>query len=77
MLVCEDADFSITVQLSLPHFTTLFRVVKEIPYLRNCLLGWSGAYLNCLLWYFLYARTFTKSWCSVGMFMIDAQIANS
>ena len=36
-----------------------------------------GGYLNYLLWYFLYARTFTKSWCSVGMFMTDAQITNS
>ena len=27
-----------------------------------------GGYLNHLLWYFLYARTVTKSWCSVGMF---------
>ena len=27
-----------------------------------------GGYLNCLLQYFLYARTFTKSWCSVCMF---------
>ena len=36
-----------------------------------------GGYLNHLLWYFLYARTFTKSWCSVGMFMTDAQVANS
>ena len=27
-----------------------------------------GGYLNCLLLYFLYARTFTKSWCSIGMF---------
>ena len=25
-------------------------------------------YLNCLLQSFLYARTVTKSWCSVGMF---------
>ena len=43
------------------------------------LLPWivQGGYLNHLLWYFLYARTFTKSWCSVGMFMTDAQIANS
>ena len=36
-----------------------------------------GGYFNHLLQYFLYARTFTKSWCSVGMFMTDAQIANS
>ena len=27
-----------------------------------------GGYLNYLLRYFLYARIFTKSWCSVGMF---------
>ena len=27
-----------------------------------------GVYLNCLLLYFMYARTVTKSWCSVGMF---------
>ena len=27
-----------------------------------------GGYLNHLLLYFLYARTITKSWCSVGMF---------
>ena len=27
-----------------------------------------GWYLNCLLQYFLYARTVTKCWCSVGMF---------
>ena len=27
-----------------------------------------GGYLNHHLWYFLYARTMTKSWCSVGMF---------
>ena len=36
-----------------------------------------GGYFNHLLQYFLYARTFTKSWCSVDMFMTDAQIANS
>ena len=36
-----------------------------------------GGYLNHLLQYFLYARTFTKSWCAVGMFMTDAHIANS
>ena len=28
-------------RLYLAHLTTLFRVVQEIPYLRNCLLGWS------------------------------------
>ena len=77
MMVHDAADFSITVELSLAHFTTLKRVVKEIPYLRNCLLGWFGAYLNHLLHYFLYARRFAKNWCSVGMFMTDAQIANS
>ena len=27
-----------------------------------------GGYLNRLLWYFLYARTMTKSWYSVGIF---------
>ena len=45
----------------LAHLTTLFRVIKEIPYPF-------GAYLNHHLRYFLYARTFTKSWCSDGMF---------
>ena len=39
MLVRDDADFSITVQVSLADFTTLFRVVTEILYLRNHLLG--------------------------------------
>ena len=41
MLVHDDADFSIIVQLSLAHLTTLFRVVKEILYFRNHLLGLS------------------------------------
>ena len=27
-----------------------------------------GGYLNCLLQYFLYAKTITKCWCSVCMF---------
>ena len=31
--------------------------------------------MNHIQWYFLFARTFTKNWCSVGMFMTDAQIA--
>ena len=30
--------------------------------------GQDTSYLNCLLQSFLYARTVTKSWCSVGMF---------
>ena len=30
--------------------------------------GQDSSYLNCLLQSFLYARTDTKSWCSVGMF---------
>ena len=30
--------------------------------------GQDTSYLNCLLHSFLYARTVTKSWCSVGMF---------
>ena len=77
MLVRDDTDFSITVQVSLADFTTLFRVVTEILYLRNHLLGLFGVYLNCLLQYFLYARTFTKSWCSVRKIMTDAQIENS
>ena len=77
MRVHDDADFSITVELTLAHFTTLKRVVKEILYFRNCLLGQFGMYLNYLQRCFLFARTFTKSWCSVGMFMTDAQIANS
>ena len=46
MLVHDDADFSITVELSLAHFITLNRVVKEIPYLRNHLPGQLWAYLN-------------------------------
>ena len=39
MQVPDDADFSITVELTLADFTTLKRVVKEIPYFRNHLLG--------------------------------------
>ena len=42
MWVRDDADFSITVKLTLVHFTTLKRVVKEIPYFRNNLLGQFG-----------------------------------
>ena len=34
-------------------------------------------YLNRLPQYFLYARTVTKCWCSVDMFLTDAQISNS
>ena len=39
MWVHDDVDFSITVELTLAHFTTLKRVVKEISYFRNHLLG--------------------------------------
>ena len=46
MLITDDADFLIIVQLSLTHFTTLFRMVKEIPYLRNHMLGMSDAVLE-------------------------------
>ena len=46
ILACDDADFLKSVQVSLAHFITLFRVVKEIPYLRNGLLGWSGDVLE-------------------------------
>ena len=77
MLVHDAADLSITVQVSLVCFITLLRVLREILYLRNYLLASLGRYLDHLLQYFLYARIFTKSWCSVGMFMTDAQIANS
>ena len=43
---CRFLNNSITVQLSLTYLTTLFRVVKEIAYLRNHLLGWFGDILE-------------------------------
>ena len=39
--------------------------------------GLDTSYLNRLLQSFLYARTVTKSWCSVGMFLTHTQISNS
>ena len=33
------AHFSITVELTLAHFKTPERVVQEIKYFRNCMLG--------------------------------------
>ena len=49
MLVPDDADLSIIVQLSVfGSFHHLFRVVKEILYLRNCMLGMSDDILEPL-----------------------------
>ena len=44
MLVPDYADLSI--KISLAHFTTLFRMVKEIPYLRNRMIGVSNTVLE-------------------------------
>ena len=50
MLVPDYADLSI--KMSLVHFTTLFRMVKEIPYLRNRMLGVSNNVLEPPSWVF-------------------------
>ena len=65
------------VDCFLAHLTTLFRMVTKFCNSDIVSLASSRGILEHLLWYFLYARTFTKSWCSVGMFMADTQIVNS
>ena len=55
-------------RLFLAHFTTLFRMVTKSS-VKQILFPWQDTwYLNRLLQSFLYAKTITKCWCSVGMF---------
>ena len=64
--VHDNADFSITVELTLAHFTTLKSFAR---------LVWGVIEPPSVV--FSVCHTFTRSWCAVGMFMTDAQIANS
>ena len=65
MWVHAEADCS---WLILPPFSGWLQKFRKTDIVSLASPGQDTSYLNCLLQSFLYARTVTKSWCSVGMF---------